>query len=62
MSAYKKGGEPYLRPYHAIIRAKMGCQRDNVPLAGGVGDCVPHKLYDSSPSFGRISLSRNVQK
>ena len=41
MSAYKKGGEPSLRPFHIIIRAKMGFQRDIVPLEGGVGDSVP---------------------
>ena len=43
MSAHKKGGELLLRLYYVIIRAKMGFQRDNVPLAGGVGDSVPRK-------------------
>ena len=48
MSTRKKGEELSLRPYHAIIRAKMGFQRDSIPLAGGLGDSVPqnrtHKI------------------
>ena len=58
MSAYEKGGELCLRPYCAIIRAKMGFQRDSIPLAGGVGDSVPHKQpYDFSTHSAVVYFS-----
>ena len=45
MSAYKKGEEPYLRPYCAIIRAKMGFQRDSIPLEGVWGRSPHYNFF-----------------
>ena len=42
VSTHKKGEEPCCRSYNAVIHAKMGFQRDNVPLAGVWGQ-RPHK-------------------
>ena len=57
MSAYKKGEELLLRPYYAIIRAKMGFQRDNVHLAGVWGQRPQEKpscrsVFRGNPSLG----------